>query len=160
MGEERESKTGWGRMGVVVKGGRGEVEGSREMWTEGGHSLVCCVQTLCKVLHLARALGFLRSALYANRLYLRLYRKYNPERLSSPGEGQPLIVGEPGHTHLPHIVLSRTQLQGGHLPSGLGLRRWDLICMIPYLVYSNQSHCSICGIQQVLYPLWQGYILI
>ena len=33
------------------------------------------------------------SAIYANRLYLELYNKYHPNRLSSNKKGFPIIIG-------------------------------------------------------------------
>ena len=34
------------------------------------------------------------SAIYANRVYLELYKKYHPTRLAKNGEGMPKIIGD------------------------------------------------------------------
>jgi mannose-1-phosphate guanylyltransferase len=34
------------------------------------------------------------SAMYANRVYLELYKRTNPNRLAKNGDGQPKIIGD------------------------------------------------------------------
>ena len=68
-------------------------------WTEGKechlYIVSFCVFACANLMYAAPHVTCPRSALYANRLYLSLYRKYNADRLSGAGEGQPRIVGEP-----------------------------------------------------------------
>ena len=83
-----------GRVGVRVRGG----DRYKARYLVSSRVCVCvCAYTrvyVCK--HYAGYCSYApRSALYANRLYLHLYRKYNPERLTGSGERQPRIVGEP-----------------------------------------------------------------